>query len=120
MKLALLSDIHANIRALDACLGHARQQGAQGFALLGDFVGYGAEPDVCCDIVREHADVTVIGKGSGAAASALAKGWTASDGPECAAARPPAIPSVGRPIAPRRNKWKGGGVWTKSGRRPAT
>lgn len=51
MKLALLSDIHANIRALDACLGHARQQGAQGFALLGDFVGYGAEPDQVVDRV---------------------------------------------------------------------
>ena len=42
MKLALLSDIHANIQALDACLAHARAQGAEQFALLGDFVGYGA------------------------------------------------------------------------------
>lgn len=44
MKLALLSDIHANIQALDACLAHAREQGAQRFALLGDLVGYGADP----------------------------------------------------------------------------
>jgi diadenosine tetraphosphatase ApaH/serine/threonine PP2A family protein phosphatase len=44
MKLAMLSDIHANIQALDACLAHARAQGAQQFALLGDFVGYGADP----------------------------------------------------------------------------
>lgn len=44
MKLALLSDIHANIRALDACLAHAHAQGARQFALLGDLVGYGAEP----------------------------------------------------------------------------
>ena len=44
MKLALLSDIHANIQALDACLAHARAQGAEQFALLGDFVGYGADP----------------------------------------------------------------------------
>lgn len=44
MKLALLSDIHANIRALDACLAHAHAQGARQIALLGDFVGYGAEP----------------------------------------------------------------------------
>ena len=44
MKLALLSDIHANIQALEACLAHARAQGAQQFALLGDFVGYGADP----------------------------------------------------------------------------
>lgn len=44
MKLALLSDIHSNRQAFDACLAHARQQGAQQFALLGDLVGYGADP----------------------------------------------------------------------------
>ena len=44
MKLALLSDIHANIQALDACLAHARGLGAHRHALLGDLVGYGADP----------------------------------------------------------------------------
>jgi diadenosine tetraphosphatase ApaH/serine/threonine PP2A family protein phosphatase len=44
MKVAFLSDIHANIQAFDACLAHARAQGAKQFALLGDFVGYGADP----------------------------------------------------------------------------
>ena len=44
MKLALLSDIHANIQAMDACLEHARGQGAQRFAVLGDLVGYGGDP----------------------------------------------------------------------------
>lgn len=44
MKLALLSDIHANVQALDACLAHANEQGVQQFAFLGDLVGYGADP----------------------------------------------------------------------------
>jgi diadenosine tetraphosphatase ApaH/serine/threonine PP2A family protein phosphatase len=44
MKIALLADIHANILAFDACLEHARAHGARQFALLGDLVGYGAEP----------------------------------------------------------------------------
>ena len=44
MKIALLSDIHANRQALDACLAHARAQGARQFALLGDLVGYGGDP----------------------------------------------------------------------------
>ena len=44
MKIALLSDLHANLPALDACLEHARAQGAEQFALLGDLVGYGADP----------------------------------------------------------------------------
>lgn len=44
MKLALMSDIHANIQAFDACLTHARERDADQFALLGDLVGYGADP----------------------------------------------------------------------------
>jgi diadenosine tetraphosphatase ApaH/serine/threonine PP2A family protein phosphatase len=44
MKIALFSDLHANIHALDACLEHAVAQGAESFALLGDMVGYGAFP----------------------------------------------------------------------------
>lgn len=45
MRLALMSDIHGNIQALDACLHHARAQKAQRFAFLGDMVGYGADPE---------------------------------------------------------------------------
>ena len=44
MKLALLSDIHANLQAFEACLADARARGATQFALLGDLVGYGADP----------------------------------------------------------------------------
>ena len=44
MRLALLSDIHSNVQALDACMTHARAQRAQRFAFLGDLVGYGADP----------------------------------------------------------------------------
>jgi len=44
VKLALLADVHANLPALDACLEHAREQGADRFALLGDLVGYGPHP----------------------------------------------------------------------------
>lgn len=52
MKLALLSDIHANIQALDACLAHAQTQGAQKFAFLGDLVGYGADPVAVLDRIQ--------------------------------------------------------------------
>ena len=44
MKLALLSDLHANERALQACVAHAQAQGAEQWAILGDLVGYGPEP----------------------------------------------------------------------------
>ncbi len=50
MRLALLSDIHANLRAFQACLDHARAQGADRIALLGDLVGYGPEPGEVVDM----------------------------------------------------------------------
>jgi diadenosine tetraphosphatase ApaH/serine/threonine PP2A family protein phosphatase len=49
MRLALMSDLHGNLQALDACLSHARAQGAQRFAFLGDLVGYGANPSEVVD-----------------------------------------------------------------------
>lgn len=55
MKLALMSDLHANIQAFDACIAHARAQGAEQFALLGDFVGYGADPVAVLNRVQELA-----------------------------------------------------------------
>ena len=55
MKLALLSDIHGNLQAFDACLAHARAQGAEQMALLGDLVGYGADPAAVVDRAQELA-----------------------------------------------------------------
>ena len=49
MKIALLSDIHSNLRAFEACLAHARAAGVGRYAVLGDLVGYGAQP---CEVVR--------------------------------------------------------------------
>jgi len=58
MRLALLSDIHANIQAFEACLAHARAQGAQQFALLGDLVGYGANP---AEVVNKAQELAASG-----------------------------------------------------------
>jgi len=44
MRLALLTDLHANLEALEEVLEHARRQGAEQLAFLGDLVGYGADP----------------------------------------------------------------------------
>lgn len=44
MRLAHLTDLHANREALEACLAHAEGQGVDQYAFTGDFVGYGADP----------------------------------------------------------------------------
>jgi diadenosine tetraphosphatase ApaH/serine/threonine PP2A family protein phosphatase len=45
MPTALFADIHANRQAFAACLDDARASGARRFVLLGDYVGYGADPE---------------------------------------------------------------------------
>lgn len=65
MKTALISDVHANRPAFDACLEHARAQGAQRFAFLGDLVGYGGEPVAVVErvmaLVSQGLAVAVLG-----------------------------------------------------------
>ena len=53
MRTALLADVHSNLEALLACLAHAREQGADRYAFLGDLVGYNADPVRCLEIVAE-------------------------------------------------------------------
>jgi diadenosine tetraphosphatase ApaH/serine/threonine PP2A family protein phosphatase len=53
MKCAFITDLHANREAVEAVLDHARAQGAQRWVLLGDFVGYGADPGWVVDRMRE-------------------------------------------------------------------
>jgi diadenosine tetraphosphatase ApaH/serine/threonine PP2A family protein phosphatase len=45
VQLALFADIHGNRQAFAACLEAARARGAERFIFLGDYVGYGADPE---------------------------------------------------------------------------
>lgn len=45
MRIALFADIHSNRQAFAACLAQAREAGAEHIVLLGDYVGYGADPE---------------------------------------------------------------------------
>jgi diadenosine tetraphosphatase ApaH/serine/threonine PP2A family protein phosphatase len=90
MRLALLADLHANLEALTACLAHAREQGADAHAFVGDLVGYGADPAAVLDLVQAHAargavvvlgnhDAAVLDPGGAATMNAAAEeavGWT--------------------------------------------
>lgn len=56
MLIALFADIHANRQAFEACLTQARDLGAEHYALLGDYVGYGADPDWVVTTAMELVD----------------------------------------------------------------
>lgn len=79
MKLALLSDIHANIQALEACLSHARGQGVSQYAFLGDLVGYGADPVAVVHRVQ---------------ALAAAGAWVLKGNHDAMAVAPPAVATI--------------------------
>ncbi len=54
MKIAVISDIHGNLEALEKALSMIEQQTVDEIICLGDIVGYGANPSECVDLVRRH------------------------------------------------------------------
>jgi predicted phosphodiesterase len=61
MRLAVLSDIHANLPALEAVLERIDDADVEETWCLGDVVGYGAQPDGCAELVAERCDLSLVG-----------------------------------------------------------
>jgi predicted phosphodiesterase len=61
MRVAVISDVHANRHALDAVLAAVEAERPDTVWCLGDTVGYGPQPNECCDLVRERADLCLVG-----------------------------------------------------------
>ncbi len=61
MKLGIISDVHANLEALDAVLKRFEVEKVDQIVCLGDVVGYGADPNACIERVRSVAAITVLG-----------------------------------------------------------
>ena len=61
MRVAVISDIHANLHALEAVLGEIDREQPDALWCLGDLVGYGARPNECCRLVQERADLCLVG-----------------------------------------------------------
>jgi len=61
MRIAILSDIHANLEALEALLDHLQGISVDEYICLGDIVGYGANPNECMERIRALTDRVVVG-----------------------------------------------------------
>lgn len=61
MRVAVISDIHSNLRALEAVLSDIEQEAPDRIWCLGDIVGYGPKPNECCAEVRERAELSLCG-----------------------------------------------------------
>ena len=65
MKLAILSDLHANRQAVEAVWAHALEAQCDQTVLLGDFVDYGADPVWVMDFVMaRHQAGAIVVKGN--------------------------------------------------------
>jgi predicted phosphodiesterase len=61
VRTAIISDIHANLEALNVVLGHIDSQNVERIICLGDVLGYGPNPVECVDLVAEHCDWSLMG-----------------------------------------------------------
>ncbi|MBN1256540.1 MAG: metallophosphoesterase family protein [Planctomycetes bacterium] len=62
MKIALISDIHGNLEALEAVFAHIDEQGdVEEVICLGDVVGYGPNPEECADLLSLRCKTTLLG-----------------------------------------------------------
>jgi predicted phosphodiesterase len=61
LRVAVISDIHANLHALDAVLAEIDREHVDEVWSLGDTVGYGPRPNECCALARDRTDLSLIG-----------------------------------------------------------
>jgi predicted phosphodiesterase len=61
MRVAVVSDIHSNLAALEAVLAAADAEAPDALWCLGDLVGYGPRPNECCAAVEARAEICLAG-----------------------------------------------------------
>ncbi len=71
MRIAIISDIHSNVEALTEVMKVIDHQKVDRLVSLGDIVGYGASPNPCCEMVRQSAEVTLLGNHDAAVAGRM-------------------------------------------------
>lgn len=57
----IISDVHSNLEALRAVVDTFPREGIRKIISVGDTIDYGADPDACIDMVKDIADVNVLG-----------------------------------------------------------
>ena len=71
MRLGIVSDIHANIEALQAAFRALDVDGVDRTVCLGDVVGYGASPNETCALIRQRVAHTILGNHDAAVAGRM-------------------------------------------------
>lgn len=80
VKIAIISDIHSNLPAMEAALDSIEEKEVDRIYCLGDIVGYGADPGPCLELVRTYCDGVLRGNHDEAVALERGVGYLPSDG----------------------------------------
>ena len=75
MKIAIISDIHANTTALRKVLDDARSKGCERFICLGDIVGYGPDPNGAIELCRRNDIDCILGNHDAGVIGELSHEW---------------------------------------------
>lgn len=75
MRIGIFSDVHSNLEALRAVASFYKSKNIDMFVCLGDVVGYGANPNGCCDIVKDMVSYTVLGNHDAAVSDRMDYGY---------------------------------------------
>lgn len=79
MLYGIISDIHANLEALGAALGALGSRGVEQILCVGDFVGYGPDPNACVDRLKPRLAASVAGNHDLAITGRLDMSWFNDD-----------------------------------------
>lgn len=98
MQIALISDIHSNLPALEAVLAHINAQATpvERIYCLGDVVGYGAQPAECIARVRDACHAVVLGNHDVAVADGTGEAFLPRDGQSASAHNRSSLSSTDR------------------------
>jgi diadenosine tetraphosphatase ApaH/serine/threonine PP2A family protein phosphatase len=75
MRVAIVSDIHGNLPALEAVFADIAAQGLEEVYCLGDIVGYGPDVDACCNLVRARCRIVLLGNHDDAVVGRTSTRW---------------------------------------------
>ena len=73
VRYGIISDVHSNLEALEVALDFLRDVDV--LLCVGDVVGYGPDPNACCDVLRERRIVTVLGNHDAAVVGRTPLDW---------------------------------------------
>lgn len=61
MGIAIISDVHSNLEALESVLKDIRKKKIERILFLGDAVGYGPNPNNCIDVLKKECEILLAG-----------------------------------------------------------